>query len=117
MTEAVHRSRQFYGLTLPPDTSTFKGLLSHLIDEGVQSGDYAPHIMGMHFNFYWHRLLLEECDHGKPCAEVALAPLRSFVYRMVLNRQEQIVVEYGRTPYEEFSSAGVRDIYNIYTEK
>ena len=58
--------------------------------------------MAMHRNFYWHRMLLEDCGTGQPCVETALAELRSFIYRMVLNHSDDKVVEYGRAPYEKF---------------
>lgn len=43
-----------------------------------------------------------------------LAPLRSFVYRMVLNHDEKEVTEYGRSPYGEFASNVVSSVQPIY---
>lgn len=63
--------------------------------------------MGMHNNFYWHRMLQEDASYGQPCAEVALAELRAHVYRIVLPRQENLVNEYGRSPWEPMRIAGV----------
>ena len=30
---------------------------------GVRNGTYAGNVMSMHFNFYWHRMLLEDCRY------------------------------------------------------
>ena len=63
--------------------------------------------MGMHNNFYWHRMLQEDTTYGQPCAEVALAELRAHIYRVVLTRRENLVNEYGRSPWEPIHIAGV----------
>ena len=52
-------------------------------------------MMGMHNQFYWRRVMLEDFDHCTQPVERALAPLRSFIYRMVLKRGDNFVVEYG----------------------
>jgi hypothetical protein len=52
-------------------------------------------------------MLLEDNSYGAPCSECALTPLRAYIYRMILPRQESLVNEYGRSPYEQFRKAGV----------
>ncbi|XP_064642315.1 uncharacterized protein LOC135496760 [Lineus longissimus] len=98
---AIQFSRQFYCLMYSQPEVNFKGQMSHDIEEGVLNGTYSPNIMSMHNNFYWHRMLLEDTKYGHPCIEWALAELRSFIYKLVLPRDEAVVVEYGRTPYDE----------------
>ena len=64
--------------------------------------------MSMHNNFYWYRMLLEDNGYGQPCAECAYTELRAFIYWIVLPQHEQLVEEYGRSPYENLRKAGVR---------
>ena len=63
--------------------------------------------MAMHNNFYWHRLSMEDNSQGFPCVETSLAELRGRIYRIVLPRQECLVNEHGRSPWEPLRSAGV----------
>lgn len=63
--------------------------------------------MGMHHNFHWHRMLLEDISEGAPSIEQALAPLRSYIYRMVLERIDNMVIEHGRSAWEPFRSEAV----------
>lgn len=105
--EAVQRSRQFYTLTLPSDEQKFKGKTSQMINDGVERGQFPSSLLSMHHNFYWYRIMLEECGSGLPSSEEALYTLRSFIYRIVLLPREKTVVEYGRTAWTDFSSAGV----------
>ena len=58
----------------------------------------------MHQNFYWHRMLMEDISYGHPCAEVALSELRGYIYKMVLDRRDHAVVEYGRTQHQLLDS-------------
>ncbi|KAL5005840.1 hypothetical protein ScPMuIL_016998 [Solemya velum] len=104
---AVLHTRQFYSLQNNPEFPTQKGYLSQLIRECIVSDQYCGTIMSMHNNFYWHRLLLEDNTTGQPCAECALAELRSYIYRMVLPRQECLVNEYGRSPWEPLRKAAI----------
>ena len=52
-------------------------------------------------------MMLEDTSQGHPCAEFSLTELRGYVYRMVLDRREHVVTEYGRTAWRELDSAGV----------
>ena len=70
-------------------------------------GKYPVQLLAMHNNVYWHRMLLEDTTYGQPCAEVTLAELRGHLYRIVLPRQENLVNEYGRSPWEPLRIAGV----------
>ncbi|KAK2161750.1 hypothetical protein LSH36_110g03068 [Paralvinella palmiformis] len=104
---SVQRSRQFYNIDLPEDGSASNSFLSLLINENTVKGNFPPTIMGMHHNFYWYRMLLEDCGSGQPSVEGALSDLRTFIYRMVLNHNDDKVVEYGRAPYDKFTSTVV----------
>lgn len=104
---AVLHTRQFYSLQNNPECPTQKGYLSQLIRESIENGQYCGTIMSMHNNFYWHRMLLEDNTTGQACAECALAELRSYIYRMVLPRQECLVNEFGRSPWEPLRKAAV----------
>jgi hypothetical protein len=105
---AINFSRQFYCLMYNQPEVNYKGAMSHHIDEGIRQGLYSANIMSMHNNFYWHRMLIEDTKYGHPCIEWALAELRSYIYKLVLPREEGVVVEYGRTPYDEdLGTAGV----------
>ena len=84
-------------------------MISTYIKEGVEQGHFPGSVIAMHKNFYWHRMLLEEIGYGVPCAEGALAPLRSHLYRMMLDRKHNVVVEHGRTPYQELDATMVSD--------
>ena len=67
---AVHHSRQFYTLALQTDDFVSKGPFSQMIYDGIMQGEYPANIMSMHSNFYWHRMLLEDCTQGEglcPC--------------------------------------------------
>ena len=61
---AVEHSRQFYQLHLEKDDAQFKGSISTLLTDGIQAGLYPANLMSMHLNFYWHRMLLEDCAPG-----------------------------------------------------
>lgn len=78
-----------------------------VIEEGIRGGKYPSNIMSMHNNFYWYRMLLEDNRYGQPVIECALTELRAYVYRIVLPQQEQLVNDYGRSPYEALRKAGV----------
>ena len=69
--------------------------------DAIDAGRMA-NLMGIHMKFYWHRLLLEDVSYGAPSVEVALGPLRLFVYEMMVDKTEDTVMEYGRTPYENW---------------
>ncbi|XP_033764261.1 uncharacterized protein LOC117345304 [Pecten maximus] len=104
---AVVHSRNFYNLGVPPVKPSKTGYLSELLEKGIREGRFVARVMGMHNNFYWHRVVVEDMSQGQPCAEVALAPLRAHVYRIVLQRHESMVEEYGRSPWEPLRTAGV----------
>lgn len=70
----------------------------------------------MHHNFYWYRMLLEDCGSGQPSVEGALSDLRTFIYRMVLNHNDDKVVEYGRAPYDKFTSTVVSSVFDQFVE-
>ena len=78
-----------------------------MIKQGVEDGRYPSNVMAMHHNFYWHRMLLEDCRQGYPCAECAMADLRSRLYRIILSEEDRAVVEYGRELYNQFSNGPV----------
>ncbi len=69
--ESIHRSRQFYTLTLPPDGIDSKGPMTNFLDEAIQKGTIPANLMSMHHNFYWHRMLLEDIKPGHPSIEVS----------------------------------------------
>lgn len=104
---AVVHSRNFYNLGVPPEKPSKTGYLSQVLEKGIREGRFVARVMGMHNNFYWHRVVVEDMSQGQPCAEVALAPLRAHVYRIVLQRHESMVEEYGRSPWEPLRTAGV----------
>ncbi|OWF45827.1 uncharacterized protein LOC110456509 isoform X3 [Mizuhopecten yessoensis] len=104
---AVVHSRNFYNLGVPPLKPSKTGHLSQILEKGIREGHFVARVMGMHNNFYWHRAVVEDLSEGQPCAEVALAPLRAHVYRIVLQRHESMVEEYGRSPWEPMRTAGV----------
>ncbi|XP_053379809.1 uncharacterized protein LOC123527654 [Mercenaria mercenaria] len=105
--QAVYHSRNFYNLRCQPDAAPKKGYFSQLIEEGIREGKFPSNIMSMHNNFYWYRMLLEDNSYGQPCAECSLTPLRAYIYRIVLPRQENLVEEYGRSPYQVLRKAGI----------
>ncbi|XP_061197623.1 uncharacterized protein LOC133205770 [Saccostrea echinata] len=104
---SVEHSRLFYCLQASPEEVVHKGYFSKLLAEKITLLKYPTHLMAMHNNFYWHRMLQEDTTYGQPCVEVALADLRSHVYRSVLPRQENLVNEYGRSPWEPLRIAGI----------
>ena len=60
---------------------------------------------------------MEDNSQGFPCVEASLAELRGRIYRIVLPRQECLVNEHGRSPWEPLRSAGVSSfIINPRTE-
>lgn len=61
LSEAVHKSREFYSMSLPKDSQFAKGEMTKAVYDGVQSGALAPNLMSMHYNFYWYRMILEDC--------------------------------------------------------
>lgn len=81
--------------------------VSVIIQDGIEGGDYPATFMGIQNSFYWHRMLMEDVSYGHPCIEWLLADLRSRIYRMILPSQTSVVVEYGRTPLQEFKSDAV----------
>jgi hypothetical protein len=92
---------------LPVGMSCITVVSFQLIEQGIRDGKYPSNIMSMHNNFYWYRMLLEENSYGQPTAECSLTPLRAFIYRIVLPRHENLVEEWGRSPYEKLRKAGV----------
>ncbi|XP_060078329.1 uncharacterized protein LOC132557819 [Ylistrum balloti] len=104
---AVVHSRNFYNLGIPPEKPSKTGYLSQILEKGIREGRFVARVMGIHNNFYWHRAVAEDMNQGQPCAEVALTPLRAHVYRIVLQRHESMVEEYGRSPWEPLRTAGV----------
>lgn len=84
-----------------------KGYFSQLIAERITNGTLPSNILAMHNNFYWHRMCLEDNSQGFPCIEASLAELRGRIYRIILPRQECLVNEHGRSPWEPLRSAGV----------
>ena len=105
--DAVHTSRQFYSISFPPEESNVKGDLTRYLQEGIEQGRYPAAIMGMHLNFYWYRMLLEDISEGAPSIELALAPLRSYIYRIILDRKDNMVIEHGRKPFEQLRASPV----------
>lgn len=105
--QAVYHSRNFYNLRGEPDETPKKGYFSQLIETGIRDGKYPSNIMSIHNNFYWYRMLLEDNTYGQPCAECSLTQLRAYIYRIVLPRHENLVEEYGRSPYEKLRKAGI----------
>ncbi|KAH3779765.1 uncharacterized protein LOC127841801 [Dreissena polymorpha] len=108
--QAVYHSRNFYNERGTPDAPPRKGFYSQVIEENIHSGKFPTNLMSMHNNFYWYRMLLEDTSPGAPSVECALTQLRAYVYRIVLPRHEQIVNEYGRSPYESFRKAEINAI-------
>lgn len=104
---AVEHSRMFYCLQSNPEEIVHKGYFSKLLAEKISSLKYPSHLMAMHNNFYWHRLLQEDTTRGQPCAEEALTELRALIYRIVLPRRENLVNEYGRSPWDTLRIEGV----------
>lgn len=100
--EAVSHARQFYLLTLPVDEVVPQDYLTNYIIDGVEKGHYPSHVLAMHHGIYWHRMLVEDMGSQYPVAEVALAPLRSYIYSMVLSPRNNRVEEFGRMPNREF---------------
>ena len=45
---------------------------------------------------------------GWPCCEMALQELRRLIYQIVLDRSDNHVIEYGRTPYDELKMMKVK---------
>ncbi|KAK3087147.1 hypothetical protein FSP39_002294 [Pinctada imbricata] len=111
LASAVQHFRQFYNLhtciQLPPEQLPRKGFYSLILAEKIQQRQYPIHLLAMHNNLYWHRTLLEDTTYGQPCAEVALAELRAHIYRIILPKQEGLVNEYGRSPWEPLRIAGI----------
>ncbi|KAK6177281.1 hypothetical protein SNE40_015410 [Patella caerulea] len=109
-TKAVEYSRDFYLLRIEKLPASSKGYFTKLIEERIIEQKYPPHLMAMHFNFYWRRLILEDTHPGQPCAEIALETLRSCIYHMILPQNIQTVTEYGRTPDRKVDSYQVKAI-------
>lgn len=105
--EAVCHARQFYLLTLPVDEVVPQDYLTNCITDGVEKGQYPSNVLAMHHGIYWHRVLVEDEGRDYPVAEVALAPLRSYIYSMVLSPSNNRVEEFGRTTDREFSQCYV----------
>ena len=57
---SVQRSRQFYNLSLLGEEQTSRGYVTRLLEETIEKGKFPATLMGMHNNFYWHRMLLED---------------------------------------------------------
>ncbi|XP_059147218.1 uncharacterized protein LOC131934962 [Physella acuta] len=98
--DAVNHARQFYSLTLKDEEEEQTGYIFNLIADGIRSGKMPSTIVSMHQGTYWHRQVLEDPTPGRPVAEVALQTLRSYVYKMLLPRGKQSVLELGRTPHK-----------------
>ncbi|WAR13845.1 hypothetical protein MAR_003950 [Mya arenaria] len=105
--KAVDYSRNLYNLKGEPDKCPQKGDFSQVIEKKIRSGSgqYPSNIMSMHNNFYWYRMLLEDNRRGAPCAELSLTPLRAHLYRIVLPKEEKLVKEHGRRPFNHLAIA------------
>ncbi|WAR13840.1 hypothetical protein MAR_003945 [Mya arenaria] len=113
--QAVIYSRNFYNLKGEPDKCPQKGDFSQVIEEKIRSGSgqYPSNIMSMYNNFYWYRMLLEDNRRGAPCAELSLTPLRAHLYRIVLPKEERLVNEHGRRPFNNLAIAWVETKDNV----
>lgn len=97
----------FYLLTLPVDEVFPQDDLTNYITDGVEKCLYPSNVLAMHHGIYWHRMLVEDEGSRYPVAEVALAPLRSYIYSMVLSPRKSRVQEFGRTRNREFDQCYV----------
>ncbi|XP_074654960.1 uncharacterized protein LOC141908708 [Tubulanus polymorphus] len=108
---AIDHSRDFYSLKSTQSTTEYRSLKAgHLTDylvECVSNGSLPSNVLAMHNNFYWHRMLIEDMSIGHPCIESVLSDLRSFIYRIVLPVDENVVIEYGRTPQEQMQTTEI----------
>lgn len=98
--EAVDYSRKFYRLEIAVSDVAHSDYLTNFIADGVARGEIPSNILAMNLGMYWHRMLIEEEGRHFPIAEVALMPLRSFIYRMILPEGKNAVKEYGRMSSE-----------------
>ena len=59
-------------------------------------------------------MLLEDVDvRYHPLSEEVLAPLRSFIYRIVLEQRNNTVMEYGRTVRSDFEVVPVSSLFML----
>lgn len=93
-------SRKFYRLEIAVSDVAHSDYLTNFIADGVARGEIPSNILAMNLEMYWHRMLIEEEGRHFPIAEVALMPLRSFIYRMILPEGKNAVKEYGRMSSE-----------------
>lgn len=105
--EAVTQSREFYKLRMASDEILFTNPLSVYLRDAIEAGRMA-NLMGIHMRFYWHRLLLEDMTPGLTSIELALVPLRMFVYELMVDVTDDTVMEYGRTEHDDWKPLPVR---------
>ena len=95
---------QYLGnLCLIHDTNLWKHCLSinTPIQFGVESRSYT--FLHLYINIMMHA----HCSAGWPCCEMALQELRRLIYQIVLDRNDNHVIEYGRVPREELKTMKV----------
>ncbi|KAK0061631.1 hypothetical protein Bpfe_009013 [Biomphalaria pfeifferi] len=93
---AVQHSRQFYSLSLPDEEEPEKGYSFNVIADNIRLGKFPSAIMSMHRGIYWHRQILEDPGPEMPVAEIVLAQLRAYIYKILLPHDKSYAVETGR---------------------
>ncbi|XP_023932630.1 uncharacterized protein LOC106166673 [Lingula anatina] len=110
--EAVHYTKNFYNLTMPPDGACYPQTpLSVFLESQVRNGHLPSSVLAMHGKVYWHHSVLE--DIQGPSIEMCMLGLRCIIYRMVLPSGQVAVLEYGRVLSPQFQEIEVTAALNI----
>lgn len=107
---AVEYSRGFYSLTCPPEGLTENGGYAFaVVTDRIQKGLYPAVFLSMFRGFYWQRVVLED-DHICPPAEELLAPLRAYLYGMLLPTHKLGVTEWRQTDSHNLEQQSVNAV-------
>ncbi|KAK7486149.1 hypothetical protein BaRGS_00022615 [Batillaria attramentaria] len=103
LASAVEYSRTFYAAIQPGEGERDKSAYIYtLISDRIRTGEYPATFLPMYRCFYWQRSLLDDTQLCPPTEEM-LAPLRAYLYGIILPRHKSGVTEWGQTHHQDLT--------------
>nr|KAG5698986.1 hypothetical protein BaRGS_033499 [Batillaria attramentaria] len=77
-------------------------IAKHMAEHRIRTGEYPATFLPMYRCFYWQRSLLDDTQLCPPTEEM-LAPLRAYLYGIILPRHKSGVTEWGQTHHQDLT--------------